>query len=271
MNQRELEEKLRNPQKNRELRRDKKVNAASAFNLTVAGIAAAASLSLTIFFITYSQHKVENISSQLDPEQVKGLVVDQKFTPAAEVRYVQVSEGVDRNAAVRELGTTIPIIARYNYQSFTDKNYEVIGAAPWALLMNVSSNTEDPDLLRYVFNNNSVVRAFVTRPGVNELLESPALLADLAADEEALKTFFEDETVRAVLRSEKLLGVIANSRLMSTLLISKAVKYYRDRPAEAVRLINASPQLRALKANPNVRRAIQHNNYLKAIAPTLLK
>ena len=57
---------------------------------------------------------------------------------------------------------------------------------------------------------------------------------------------------------------------MSYLLISKSVKYYRDHPQEAVKLINSSPVLSALRKNPNVQQAVKENRYLQPIASQLL-
>lgn len=56
---------------------------------------------------------------------------------------------------------------------------------------------------------------------------------------------------------------VAGSRFMSYLLISKAVKYFRDRPQEAARIIAANPYLKELQQNPHVRVAVLENPYLK--------
>lgn len=226
---------------------------------------------VSLLFIFSAQKRADNITASLDPSVLKGLVVDRTFNPNTGVRYVQVSEGQDRSVAVSQLGSTLPVISRYNYRALTPKNYEIIGAAPWALSINVASNAEDPDLLRYLFNQEKVVQAFLQRPDVAPLLADPAALARAAADQDALNRFFADETVQKVLSSPQLLNALAGSRLFSYLLISKAVKYYRDNPDQAARLINASPALSALKQNPAVRKEAAENTYLKNIAATLLK
>lgn len=226
---------------------------------------------VSLLFIFSAQKRADNITASLDPSVLKGLVVDRTFNPNTGVRYVQVSEGQDRSVAVSQLGSTLPVISRYNYRALTPKNYEIIGAAPWALSINVASNAEDPDLLRYLFNQEKVVQAFLQRPDVAPLLADPAALARAAADQDALNRFFADETVQKVLSSPQLLNALAGSRLFSYLLISKAVKHYRDNPDQAARLINASPALSALKQNPAVRKEAAENTYLKNIAATLLK
>ena len=226
---------------------------------------------ITLLFIMTSSNRAENITAALDPSVLKGLVVDATFNPNTGQRVVQISEGQDRNVSVRELGTTLPVISRYNYRALTPRSYEIIGEAPYALSINVSSNIDDPDLLRYLFNQDTTAKAFSQRADVAPLLADPAALAKLAADQNKLNAFFSNETVQQVLASQELVSVIGGSRLFAYLLISPAVRHYRDNPAAAARLINASPALSALKKNPAVRKAVQENRYLKDIAATLLK
>ncbi len=236
----------------------------------IAGVVTALVL-VSLLFIFSAQKRAENITSSLDPSVLKGLVVDRTFNPSSGKRYVQVGEGQDRNVTVVESGSTLPVISRYNYRALTPNNYKVIGAAPWALSINVSSNAEDPELLRYLFNRTEVTEAFLARPDVAPLLADPAALAHLAQDPKAVADFLADETVQKVLASPQLLQALAGSRLFSSLLISKAVKYYRDNPAQAARLINSNAALAALKRNPAVRQEVAQNNYLKNISATLLK
>lgn len=236
----------------------------------IAGVVTALVL-VSLLFIFSAQKRAGNITASLDPSVLKGLVVDRTFNPSSEPRYVQVGEGQDRNVTVVESGSTLPVISRYNYLALTPNNYKVIGAAPWALSINVSSNAEDPQLLRYLFNRPEVTEAFLARPDVAPLLADPAALARLAQDPKAVADFLADETVQQVLASPQLLQALAGSRLFSSLLVSKAVKYYRDHPAQAARLIHANTALAALKRNPAVRQEVARNHYLKNISATLLK
>lgn len=228
-------------------------------------------LLVTVLIISFSKNRAENIAAALDPSVLKGLAVDAEYNPATGRRYVQVSEGADRNVLVTELGTTLPVISRYNYRAQTPKRYEIIGEAPYALTINVSSNINDPDLLRYLFNQQPVIKKFLQRPDVAPYLSDPAALAALAADQVKVNAFFADDTVKQVLSSPEVIAALSGSRLFSYLLISQSVKYYRDHPAEAARLINANPALAALKQNASVRKAVMENPYLKDIAATLLR
>ncbi len=275
-------EMLRNPQKFRQqtqqVKKAETVDVAQVAQKTSQNKMAAVVGGVVLFlvltsllFVFSAQKRAGNISSAVDSSVLKGLVVDRTFNPTSAVKYVQISEGQERNVTARESGSTLPVISRYNYRALTKDSYGVIGAAPWALSINVTSNLQDPDLLRYLFNNEDVVEKFLARPDVAPLLADPAALAKAAQDQNALNKFFTEDAVKEVLASPQLLNALAGSRLFSYLLISKSVRYYRDRPAEAAKLINSSPALAALKRNPNVRKEVAENNYLKKISATLLK
>lgn len=283
MNQDELMERLRNPQKFRkqttvqektstheqQVARKKKK---SSLIPAVVGGGVFFLVLISLLFIFSAQNRADNITRSLDPSVLKGLIVDKTFDPKEEKEILPDSEGADRNVSnVIQAGSTLPVISRKNYNTLTAGQYTVIGAAPWALSINVTTNIADPELLRYLFNQEKVITAFLAREEVAALLQDPAALAQAAADENMLKTFFEKEAAQQVLASEKALEALAGSKLFAHLLISKAAKYYRNNPQQAVKLIQASPTLSALKKNPAVQKAVKENTYLKNIAATLLK
>ena len=278
----EIIERLRNPQKY--ANQAKKVSAGEVAPATpldetvplssivlVALAIVVLAIAAIVFLITLNAKKrAENVTEALDPQYVQGLTYEAEFNPNKNVTYVQIQEGQDRNVAVDQLGSTLPIISRYNYQAITPKNYEIIGMAPWALTENFSANINDPDIIRYLLNREEVASAFIAREDVAPLLADPQLLAAFAQDNDALNNFFTSNTVQSVLANPAMIKAVAGSRFMSHLLVSKAVKYYRNHPQEAIALINASPSLSALKQNAAVRQAVEENYYLKSIAPQLL-
>lgn len=246
--------------------------AASEKMMLIAGIVVSVMVVSSLIFVLSAQKRVQNLSASLDPAVLKGLAVDKTFNPNTGVKYVQVSEGADRSVSnVVEYGSTLPVISRFNYKALPPKSFKVIGAAPYALSINVSSNLSDPALLHYLFNQQDVIDEFLKRKDVAPLLEDPKALAAVVANTQQLQNFFGDQTVQKVLADPKLLHALAGSRLFSYLLISKSVKYYRDHPSLAAGLINASPVLSELKKNPNVRKEVSENTYLKKIAVELLK
>ena len=229
-------------------------------------------LLLTLLFLFSSKKQAENVSRALDPKLVAGLKFsEQEFNPTAGVTYVQFKEGGDRSVGAVEMGATLPIVSRYNLRAMTDANFEVIGAAPWALTNNFASNLNDPELMLQVLSNDKVIQAFLKRPDVEPLLNDPQLLASFAEDTAALKEFFEEDTIKALLANEKMVRMIASSKFMSHLLTSRAVKYDRDHPQEAVTIIQNNAYLSRVQQNPYVQTAVKENPYLKSIASVLLK
>ena len=227
---------------------------------------------LTLLFWMVSKHRAENLTAALDPKQLQGLTFNQReFNPNTGVTYIQIQEGQDRNVAVSNLGSTLPIISRFNLKMLTDKNYEVIGAAPWALTTNFESNLSDPELMQYLLSNEKMIQAFLSRTDVEPLLADPQMLLAFTEDTTAMREFFEDDTVKAVLADEKMVRVVAGSRFMSHLLTSRAVKYFRDRPQEANAIIRNNPYLAQVQQNPAVQKAVKENPYLKSIAAALLQ
>jgi len=230
-----------------------------------------AALVISLLFILSAKNKAENIPSSLDPANLKGLSVDREFNPSTGVRYVQIQEGQDRSVNVTSLGTTIPVISRYNFQTMNDSNYQTIGAAPWALTSNIESNAGDPEMVAFLLGKGAMIKAFTTRPDAANLLNDPEELRLFVEDTAAMDEFFQNETVRRVLGDEKLLTAISKSSFMGFLMVSKSGQYYRQNPQVAAKIINQNKYLSEMKKNPAVRRAVAGNPYLKKIAPILLK
>jgi len=217
-----------------------------------------------------SKTRSENLNAAIDPEQVKGLQSETEFKPNSGVTHIQLQEGQNRNVDVTQLGSTLPIISRFNYKSFGEQELGVIGAAPWALTNNFASNINDPELIRYLLSKDEVSKAFIAREDVSPLLDDPQLLAAFTEDKNTMARFFGNETVKQVLADEKMVRVVAGSRFMGYLLISKAGRYYREHPQEAAKIIAGNYYLRQLQENPAVQTAVQENHYLKQIATTIL-
>lgn len=235
------------------------------------GIGVVGLVLLTVVFVLSAKNRAEDLVAALDPDQLQGLALkDKEFNPNQEVRVVNVQEGHDRSVAVTQLGSTLPIISRFNYKTFTPQSFEIVGAAPWALTTNFSSNMSDPDLMRYLLANDKMIEAFLKRPDVEPLLSDPQMLVAFASDAATLNDFFESDVVKGVLANEKMVQAIAGSRWMSYLLISTSGKYFRKNPKEAAAVIQSSPALQKLRSNSYVREAVQNNRYLKNIASTLL-
>ena len=242
------------------------------FPMVIIATVCGALVLISFGFYLMAKNRAEDLVAALDPSQVEGLKVEQgEFNPNAEVTYVQIREGQDRNVAVDNLGSTLPIISRFNLKTFTDKNYQLVGAAPWALTTNFTSNSNDPGLMRLLLDNEEMIKTFLARPDVFPLLEDPKLLLAFAKDEAGLAEFFNSEAVQQVLTNESMLRTTMGSRFIGYLLISKSGKYFRNHPQEALAVIDASPTLNALRSNPAVQAAIKENPKLAPLAAQLLK
>lgn len=239
--------------------------------LVIIGTTCLGLLFVTLLFFLMAKNRAEDLVAALDPGQVEGLKVDtNEFKPVTEVTYIQVQEGQDRNVVAANLGSTLPIISRFNLKTFTDNNYKLVGAAPWALTTNFSSNQNDPILMRVLLDNDTMIEAFLQREDVAPLLEDPQMLLAFAQDEEGLADFFDSEVVQNVLNNEQMLRAVASSRFVGYLLVSNSGKYFRAHPQEAVAVIESSPTLQKLRNNLFVRKAVAENPKLSKLAPLLL-
>ena len=243
----------------------------SDFPLVVIGGICLVLVLITLAFFLMAKNRAEDLVAALDPGQVEGLKVEaNEFNPNTEVTYIRVQEGQDRNVAVDNLGSTLPIISRFNLKTFTPDNYKMVGAAPWALTTNFAANMNDPALMRILLDNDTMIQAFLARADVEPLLEDPQMLLAFANDEEGLADFFGSDTVQQVLNNEQMLRSTMGSRFVGYLLVSRSGKYFREHPQEAIALINSSPTLNGLRSNPAVRKAVEENPKLSSLASRLL-
>ena len=240
--------------------------------LVIIGVSCLLAVVISFFSFLNVKNKADDVVYSLDTNQIEGLKVGvDEFNPNKDVTYVQVREGRDRNVTnVSNVGSSLPIISRFNLKTFTPKSYELIGAAPWALTTNFSANMGDPALMRTLLDNEDMIQAFLARADVAPLLEDPQLLLSFAKDEKAMADFFGSEVVSQVLADEQMLRNTAGSRFMSYLLISRSGKYFRARPEEALAVINKSHTLSNLRNNAAVRKAIEENPKLGPLASKLL-
>ncbi len=278
MDQQEIIDRLRNPAKYRNhpphvpgtaggpsqeetsLRPVRKSKADKILGGVIGGL-----LGLTVLFMWLSQRQVETIADDLVPIQES-----RDFNPKVGVKYVQIQEGQEHFDAYTNVGSMLPILNRFNKENFTRQNYEVIGAAPWALLTNINSNINDPEVIRQLLSNEDMIQSFLRRPGMGQLLADPQQLRNLVDQTYAIDNFFSNATVQAILADSQLVRIVASSRFMSHLLVSPGVKYYRDHPQEALAVIRRNATLNSLRQNPGVQQAVRENAYLKSIAGVLL-
>lgn len=283
MNLEEIKKRLRTPQKTIQeqsrqsaavkTRNQQAQGARSWLNFMpmIALVVTIVALFVSIIFILVSKFRADDIAASLDPSLVKGLSIDKEFKPSTGVRYVEIQEGRDRSVNVTTLGTTIPVISRFNLKTLNSGNYNTIGAAPWALTSNIAANLDSPDVIAYLLARKEMIEAFMARPDVSNLLNDPIELKLFVEDKAAMDEFFQDETVRRVFADKELLRVFSASPFMRYMLDSRSGRYYRSHPQEAAKIINSNEYLRELKKNMPLRQAMLNNAYLKKAVPILFK
>lgn len=227
-------------------------------------------LLLVAYPVSILLNKSRNVERELTPEEISGLSVDidlsktnqQIQTYEAERTSIKDTLGVDRD---------LLIPARYNIKTFSQADFELLGRAPWALLTAVAANIEDVAVIRYVFNNQFVVSAFLSRPDIVALADDPVKAVYTAKDEAALNKFFNYANIKTALASPYVVDAIAKSRLMQGILNGKSAQYFIKNPNVAALLVQSSPTLSALKDNEAVASALKANPQTASLANAIFQ
>ncbi|MGB2578271.1 hypothetical protein AAIR98_000190 [Elusimicrobium simillimum] len=223
--------------------------------------------------VSYAVKKAKNIDSAIDPVIIEGLKVNvdvRKPSSGGVITGDIIGSGL-RGVEYVDTGSAIVIPVRSNINTFVEKDFKLIGTAPWALLNTVHTNLDDAAVIRFVFNTVAVNDAFMARKDVNALLQDPKALYAVALDEAALQKFFNYTAVKAALANPKVVETIAASRIMDSVLRSPAVQYFIKNPKSTAATINKSPTLSALKNNPAIANALKTNKHTKNVASIILK
>lgn len=222
--------------------------------------------------MAYYVKKARNIDGALDPKIIEDLKSDVVVVDSRRNLFSSeiVLEG-SRSVAYENVGASIVTPARYNIKTFSDKDFKILGEAPWGLLNTVHSNLDDPMLVKYVFNNKIVNDSFMDRKDVAKIISDPKELYRIAQSEEELSKFFNYAAVKAALGNQKIVETIGASRIMDSVLRAPAAQYFIKNPKSSAQLINKSPTLSALKKNPGIVNAVKANRNTKDIASTILK
>lgn len=235
------------------------------FAIVLIALAAAYPVSLMI-------KKANNMEDALDPKELAALQVNVDISDTYEdiASGPAVTRTASRRVANRDVDTELLIPVRDNLKSFGEKDFNLVGRAPWALLTTVSANVDDVAVVKYIFSNPVVVNAFIERADVKPLITDPAKLLDAIKNEYLLSTFLNYDGVQAGLGNPKIVEAIATSRLMDTILQMQSAQYFIKNPRTAANFINQSPSLTALKANAALVAAVRNHPATKAVAPIWL-
>jgi len=221
---------------------------------------------------SYAVKKAKNLDAAITPQTLAGLQANVPVSHAADQSgTVDILTPGTRSTMYENAGTALLIPVRANINTFAPKDFQLVGEAPWALLNTVAANINDTEIIRYIFNNQTVVTAFINRPDIKQLLGDSKSLYKTAADENALATFFGYSDMRTALSNPKIIDIVANSMLMDAVLQTPAAQYFIKNPKAGNDIINKSPILTALKNDKNISAALKNHPRTAAAANTLLK
>ncbi|MDR0291584.1 MAG: hypothetical protein LBI01_02175 [Elusimicrobium sp.] len=222
---------------------------------------------------SYAVKKAKNIDTSIPPDVLAGLGAN---VPVSHDRQgqsgsIEILTPGTRSTMYENAGSALLVPVRANISTFAEKDFQLVGEAPWTLLNTVAANINDPEIIRYVFNNKTVVNAFINRPDIQKLLGDSKALYNTASDESALAVFFGYANMRAALNNPKVIDIVANSMLMDAVLQTPSAQYFIKNPKTGNDVINKSPILTALKKDANISAALKKHPRTSAAAPTLLR
>ena len=133
----------------------------------------------------------------------------------------------------------------------------------------VRKNFNDTKALDELFNNQWVVRGFMSRAAAKKALSNPQALQDFLENTSAVKDFLADPVVKSVLASPQVLGVLAGSDLAKTLLAEPAVQGLIKNYESVESVVESNPGLTTLFRNPGIKKAVMADPLAAPLARAL--
>ena len=144
-------------------------------------------------------------------------------------------------------------------ESIRDRETKYIGQKKGFLTSAVGKAMEKPKVVKALFNNVLVVKGFMGRKKVKEVLSSPDALADYIKNTPATSNFLNNSIVKKALNNPAIVNAIASSKLADTLLSSPAVKGLLEDSNKLNEILDSNPDLLPLLLNPNIMSALAQN------------
>lgn len=117
----------------------------------------------------------------------------------------------------------------------------------------------NPKALAALFNNDYVVKGFMSRDTVKSATASKAALADYLSNPENLSKFMAKPAVQGGINNQQLVNVMASTRLVGSLMDTPGGKALLTDPAAIAGILKANPDLAALLSNPSIAMAMAQN------------
>ncbi|OGS11080.1 MAG: hypothetical protein A2234_03025 [Elusimicrobia bacterium RIFOXYA2_FULL_58_8] len=127
------------------------------------------------------------------------------------------------------------------------------------LTQEVGKNLRNPKAIDELFNNQWVVKGFMSRKTVRKTLLSRQALQDFLENTQAADSFLTDPVVKSALGNTQIFNILAESDLAKALLAAGPVQELMEDPEGVASVLESNPRLKALLRNPRVKTAILSN------------
>ena len=117
----------------------------------------------------------------------------------------------------------------------------------------------NPKALKSLFDNEYVVKGFLSRDIVKRNLQDPNALKSYLTNTNAVSNFLNNQIVKQVLNNPTLLNTMAQSKLVQEIMKSPAVNNILTDPKARNEILTKNPQINELLSNPNIIQALSQN------------
>lgn len=133
-----------------------------------------------------------------------------------------------------------------------EKEMTFIGYKKGFLTQAVGKLLNNPNAVKALFDNEFVVKGFLSRESVKKNLSDPNALKNFLTNSQVISNFLNNEVVKQVLNNPQLLNAVAKSKLMNEIATSKAVTELLSDQNTMNNIITQNPSASKLLSNPNV-------------------
>jgi len=254
---------------------EKKGNFANdiVYSLQIAGLVAVTLLlALPVYMHMKRASNIENAISQERREsfinenaELKNLDRPAPGSPTAGIDTGQRTTRYDT-------GSAILTVSPQNIARLSPDDFRKVGETPYSLINTVGGNQNIPNVVSVVFDNRSVVTAFLARPTTQALLNNSAKVAEMVKNNDpVIARFFANAAVVETLDNEPMMLAISNSALMHQILQSPSGQYFIKNPAIARQLANGNKAIAPLIENKSLRKFLEVNPQTREAAAEFFK
>ncbi|MEF3279822.1 MAG: hypothetical protein K6357_02495 [Elusimicrobiota bacterium] len=139
------------------------------------------------------------------------------------------------------------------------KEMSSVGYKKGFLTQAVGKLLNNPKAVQALFNNDFVVKGFLSRDVVKRNLSDPKALESYLSNQSIVSNFLNNDVVKQALNNPQIINVIAQSKMMNEIMNSNAVTTLLNDQNKVNNLLTQNPQISQLLANPNVISALATN------------